>query len=153
MFKSPFAETVISQSAFRPQWGVMSYSVYVSWHLSKLKNSEFWRISDPRIFKKELFIVVLTLFYRWENQESSAFPKVGRVAVEIQVKNKKGICLSTLFYSPAGQPGLWVGAQDQNSGLWDKGDILRATASFCSNLKAHVSPPHLPAASLAGAAI
>ena len=41
----------------------------------------------PRIFRKELFIVVLTLFYRWENQESSAFPKVESGAVEIQDKN------------------------------------------------------------------
>ena len=36
-----------------------------------------------------------------------------------------------------------MGFQDPNSGLWDKGDILRATASFYSNLKAHVSWPHL----------
>ena len=63
----------------------MSYREYVSCHLSKLKNSGEYL--TPRIFRKELFIVVLTLFYRWENQESSAFPKVESGAVEIQDKN------------------------------------------------------------------
>ena len=47
--------------------------------------------------------------------------------------------LSTLFYSPSGQPGPWVGSQDQNSGLWDTGDTVRATASFYSNLR-HTCP-------------
>ena len=63
----------------------IEYMYHVTCQNWKILNSGEYL--TPRIFRKELFIVVLTLFYRWENQESSAFPKVESGAVEIQDKN------------------------------------------------------------------
>ena len=63
----------------------IEYMYHVTCQNWKILNSGEYL--TPRIFRKELFIVMLTLFYRWENQESSAFPKVESLAVEIQDSN------------------------------------------------------------------
>ena len=46
--------------AFTPQWGVMSCRVDVPFHLSGADLT-------PRVSEKELWILLLTPFYRWEN--------------------------------------------------------------------------------------